>query len=64
MNKILLVEDEENLRHIIASYLRKEGFAVVEAGDGEDTLQKFTDDEFSLIVLDLMLPKKKRVRCV
>ena len=58
MNKILLVEDEENLRHIIASYLRKEGFAVVEAGDGEDTLQKFTDDEFSLIVLDLMLPKK------
>ena len=58
MNKILLVEDEENLRHIIASYLRKEGFAVVEAGDGEDALQKFTDDEFSLIVLDLMLPKK------
>ena len=58
MNKILLVEDEENLRHIIASYLRKEGFAVVEAGDGEDTLQKFTDDEFSLIVLDLKLPKK------
>ncbi|MBQ2777994.1 MAG: response regulator transcription factor [Peptococcaceae bacterium] len=58
MNKILLVEDEENLRHIIASYLRKEGFSVVEAGDGEDALQKFTDDEFSLIVLDLMLPKK------
>jgi len=58
MNKILLVEDEENLRHIIASYLRKEGFAVVEAGNGEDALQKFTDDEFSLIVLDLMLPKK------
>ena len=58
MNKILLVEDEENLRHIIASYLRKEGFVVVEAGDGEDALQKFTDDEFSLIVLDLMLPKK------
>ena len=58
MNKILLVEDEENLRHIIASYLRKEGFAVVEAGDGEDALQKFTDDEFNLIVLDLMLPKK------
>ncbi|MBQ2837868.1 MAG: response regulator transcription factor [Peptococcaceae bacterium] len=58
MNKILLVEDEGNLRHIIASYLRKEGFVVVEAGDGEDALQKFTDDEFSLIVLDLMLPKK------
>ena len=57
MNKILLVEDEENLRHIIASYLRKEGFTVVEAGDGEEALEKFSNDEFCLIVLDLMLPK-------
>ena len=54
MNKILLVEDEENLRHIIASYLRKEGFFVVEAGDGEEALEKFASDEFSLIVNDLL----------
>jgi len=58
MNKILLIEDEENLRHIIASYLRKEGFTVVEAGDGEEALEKFSNDEFCLIVLDLMLPKR------
>lgn len=58
MNKILLVEDEDNLRRIIASYLRKENFIVVEAGDGEEALEKFSNDEFSLIVLDLMLPKR------
>lgn len=57
MNKILLVEDEDNLRRIVASYLRKENFTVVEAADGEEALERFAEDEFCLIVLDLMLPK-------
>lgn len=57
MNKILLVEDEENLRKIVANYLRKEGFIVVEAADGQEAVDLFVDGEFSLIVLDLMLPK-------
>ena len=58
MNKILLVEDEANLRHIIASYLRKENFIVIEAGDGEQALERFASDEFNLIILDVMLPKR------
>ena len=58
MNKILLVEDEENLRHIIASYLRKENFIVTEAGDGELALEQFSSGEFDMIILDIMLPKK------
>lgn len=58
MNKILLVEDEANLRHIIASYLRKENFIVVEAEDGAQALEQFASDEYSLIILDVMLPKK------
>lgn len=57
MNKILLVEDEDNLRKIVASYLRKENFTVVEAADGQQALDTFADGEFSLVVLDLMLPK-------
>lgn len=56
MNKILLVEDEDNLRHIIATYLRKENFFVVEASDGKQALDRFFEDEFSLIILDVMLP--------
>jgi len=58
MNKILLVEDEANLRHIIASYLRKENFTVIEAEDGEQALEQFAADEFNLIILDVMLPKQ------
>jgi len=58
MNKILLVEDEANLQHIIASYLRKENFIVIEAGDGQQALEQFAADEFNLIILDVMLPKQ------
>ena len=57
MNKVLVVEDEDNLRRIIASYLRQEGFSVVEAADGQEALDLFADGEYSLVLLDLMLPK-------
>lgn len=56
--KILLVEDEENIRKLVASYLLKEGFKVVEASDGEEAIKKFNDEyDFSLVVLDVMMPK-------
>lgn len=57
MNKVLVVEDEDNLRRIIASYLRQEGFSVVEAADGQEALDLFIDGEYTLVLLDLMLPK-------
>ena len=57
MNNILLVEDEAHLRQIVASYLRKENFTVIEAADGEEALARFAEDEYCLVVLDLMLPK-------
>lgn len=56
MNKILLVEDEDNLRHIIAAYLHKENFDVVEAADGNQALERFAEHEYSLVILDVMLP--------
>jgi DNA-binding response OmpR family regulator len=56
--KILLVEDEENIRKLVASYLVKEGFKVVEAADGEEAIEKFDNEyDFSLIILDVMMPK-------
>ena len=56
MNKILLVEDEDNLRRIIATYLAKENFEVVEAADGKQALERFEEHEFNMVILDLMLP--------
>ncbi|MEL7649572.1 MAG: response regulator transcription factor [Sedimentibacter sp.] len=57
--KILLVEDEDNIRKLVANYLVKEGFNVVEAADGQDAIEKFDGDiDFSLIILDVMMPRK------
>ncbi|OAB48404.1 response regulator transcription factor [Paenibacillus antarcticus] len=54
---ILLVEDEPSISEMVMNYLKKEGFSVVHAHDGEEALRKFTEGAFDLILLDLMLPK-------
>jgi DNA-binding response OmpR family regulator len=55
-HKILLVDDEANIRDLAAIYLEKEGFTIVEAGDGHEALQKFTREAPSMVVLDVMMP--------
>jgi two-component system, OmpR family, alkaline phosphatase synthesis response regulator PhoP len=54
---ILLVEDEYALRMTLGDRLRKEGYAVDSASDGEEGLNKATQLPFDLIVLDVMLPR-------
>jgi DNA-binding response OmpR family regulator len=57
--KILLAEDEDNIRKLVASYLVKEGFHVAEAADGAQAIAKFDESmDFSLVILDVMMPKK------
>lgn len=57
--KILLAEDEDNIRKLVASYLVKEGFHVAEAADGAEAISKFDAEmDFSLVILDVMMPKK------
>jgi two-component system alkaline phosphatase synthesis response regulator PhoP len=54
---ILLVEDESALRMTLGDRLRREGYVVDYAVDGEEGLNKATQQPFDLIVLDLMLPR-------
>lgn len=54
--KILLVEDDENLRKIIYKYLLLEKFRVCEAANGEDALAFLDYETFHLAILDVMLP--------
>ncbi|WP_025114125.1 response regulator transcription factor [Lysinibacillus fusiformis] len=58
MNKerILIVDDEKEIRNLIAIYLKNEGYQVLEACDGEEGLQLLKKQEVHLIVLDLMMP--------
>ncbi len=56
--RILLVDDEESVQKLLAYPLRKEGYDVVAARDGEEALERFNEGSFDLIVLDVMLPKR------
>lgn len=57
MAKILVVDDEPNIREVVGLYLRRDGHAVVAAADGEEALDLHRRTEPDLVVLDLMLPK-------
>ncbi|WP_081410924.1 response regulator transcription factor [Desulfotruncus alcoholivorax] len=54
--KILVVDDERKIRELVRLYLEKEGFEVGEAADGQSALDLYKDEEWDLIVLDLMMP--------
>jgi len=55
--RILLVDDEQSIQTLLSYPLRKEGYQVVQATDGRQALERFGEQSFDLVVLDLMLPK-------
>jgi len=56
--KILLVEDDDNMRFMLQDNLEMAGYATCALGDGQTALSAFMKEEFHLCVLDVMLPKK------
>ncbi|MBE6727026.1 MAG: response regulator transcription factor [Ruminococcaceae bacterium] len=57
LNKILIVDDDENICELLRLYLEKDGFETVVAGDGEQAVQFASKYSPDLILLDIMLPK-------
>src|ERR1700761_1905910 len=55
--RILLVDDEQSIQTLLSYPLRKEGYDVVQATDGRQALERFEEQPFDLVVLDLMLPR-------
>lgn len=55
--KILIVDDEKNIADIIAFNLKKEGYQVIKAGDGEEGVRMAMEENPDLILLDIMMPK-------
>jgi DNA-binding response OmpR family regulator len=55
--RILLVDDEQAVQTLLAYPLRKDGYEVVSAQDGREALDRFAEQRFDLVVLDIMLPK-------
>lgn len=58
MNKILLVEDDQNLGYILKEYLQMHDFNVTWSVDGEQGLRMFEKNQYDLCILDIMMPKK------
>jgi two-component system response regulator ResD len=58
MKKILVVDDEEEIRHLIRDFLAKENFKVEQASNGKEALDKLSwkDSMFDLVILDIMMP--------
>ncbi|RAZ79317.1 response regulator transcription factor [Planococcus halotolerans] len=55
-NKILIVDDEFNMRNLVKIYLSKEHFEVDEARGGHDAIQMARQNSYDLLILDIMLP--------
>jgi len=54
--RILVVEDEKNISDIVVKYLEKDGYECVLASNGFEALELFSDIQFHLILLDVMMP--------
>lgn len=57
MKKILIVDDEQQIREVIREYAEFEGFEVTEADDGMEAVGICKEEDFDIIILDVMMPK-------
>ncbi len=58
MSHILIADDNRQIVAVLRDYAQKEGFSVSVAEDGERAIQLFTEQDFDMVLLDVMMPKK------
>jgi len=57
MKKVLLADDEDRMRKLLSDFLKREGYSILEAANGQEALDLFQKDEdISLLILDVMMP--------
>jgi DNA-binding response OmpR family regulator len=54
--KILVIEDDEDIKTVMVAYLKRAGYEIVAASDGKDGLRRFYSDRPDLVVLDISMP--------
>lgn len=55
--RILIVDDEKEIRDLVEIYLKGEGYETIKAQDGEEALYLLKENEIDLVILDVMMPK-------
>ena len=64
MARILIVDDEVQIRILIRQILEKQGYEVDEAEDGKIALRKFKENPFDLVIMDLIMPEKEGIETI
>lgn len=64
MSKILVVDDDEQVRIMLKLTLEREGYGVDEAQDGVDALRKYDPAEHDLIITDIVMPEKEGIETI
>ena len=59
MTRLLVVDDENNIRKMIRKFAEFEGYEVYEAVDGMDAVQKCEDMNYDCIIMDIMMPHSR-----
>lgn len=62
--KILLVDDDDGLRMALRRVMEREGYAVVEAGNGKQALEQLQGTEVSLVITDLIMPDSEGLELI
>lgn len=57
MYKILIVDDEDKIREVLAEYAEFEGFSADQASDGMEAVAKCRQNDYDLVIMDIMMPK-------
>jgi len=57
IRRVLIVDDDQGLRTVLAAALGDEGFAITQAGDGQAGLRRFESDGADLVILDILMPE-------
>ncbi len=57
MSRILVVDDEKSIREVVREYAEFEGFSVSEASDGMNAVDKVKEEDFDIIIMDIMMPR-------
>ena len=55
--QILVVDDESRMRKLVKDFLQREGYSVLEAGDGMEAMDIFYEQKIDMVILDVMMPR-------
>ncbi len=64
MAKILIVDDDEQIRLMLSDLLKRSGSTVDQASDGEEAINKFNTNHYDLIITDILMPGKEGIQTI